>query len=141
MILGTRGVTGIQGVTGIRGVTGLWGMTGVANMTSAQDMATYIAFNAISGNSSSAIDSDIQATDALRAKVDELERLFFRKVVVPCPYCGQWGAAMCACKKCGGAIGMGEIPEISSKKEETNAQFLLRANEKVKDVKPGRAYC
>jgi hypothetical protein len=48
--------------------------------------------------------------DELKAKVKELENLFFRKVVSRCPACGQWGAAMCECKHCGHPIDMGEMP-------------------------------
>jgi hypothetical protein len=49
--------------------------------------------------------------DELKAKVKELESLFFRKVVSKCPACGQWGAAMCECKHCGHPIDMGEMPD------------------------------
>jgi hypothetical protein len=48
-------------------------------------------------------------TDTLEKKVKELEDLFFRKVIVKCSHCGQWGAAMCACKYCGSPIDMGEV--------------------------------
>ena len=48
--------------------------------------------------------------DRLEAKMKELESLFFRKVVVKCPACGQWGAALCECKYCGHPIDMGEMP-------------------------------
>lgn len=46
--------------------------------------------------------------DELQSQVKELFSMFFRKVVVQCPWCGQWGASMCACKYCGGAIGLGD---------------------------------
>lgn len=47
---------------------------------------------------------------SLKAKLANLEDLFFRKVVSKCPACGQWGAALCECKHCGHPVDLGEKP-------------------------------
>jgi hypothetical protein len=55
--------------------------------------------------------NDDSESKALKEKVNQLEALFFRKVVSKCPACGQWGAALCECKHCGHPIDMGEAPK------------------------------
>ena len=40
----------------------------------------------------------------LRKELNELKNLFFMKVVVKCPACGQYGAAGCECCHCGHPI-------------------------------------
>jgi ribosomal protein L32 len=44
------------------------------------------------------------ANDTIRRELEELKKLFFMKVVVKCPACGQYGAAGCECKYCGHPI-------------------------------------
>ena len=51
--------------------------------------------------------------DELEAKlVARLTALYAPpQVIIPCQYCGQWGALHCACPKCGGAIAS-KMPEL-----------------------------
>jgi hypothetical protein len=44
------------------------------------------------------------ASQELLEKIKRLEDLFFKKVVVKCKWCGQWGAGGCECRHCGQAI-------------------------------------
>lgn len=52
--------------------------------------------------------STIPELEVLQKKIAQLDALFFRKVVVKCEHCGQWGAAMSACKHCGAPIDLGK---------------------------------
>lgn len=70
----------------------------------------YSAGYATIGNPSISLDNGTDV-DELKEKLARLEALFFQKVVVKCPACGQWGAAMCECKYCGHPIDMGKIPD------------------------------
>jgi hypothetical protein len=108
----------IAGIAGVKGTVGIKGTPGIQMYPENTDDNYCYGQTFMTNSKNVNVFTDeswshpnwgtIAADDSLKKEVQELKDLFFRKVVVKCPACGQFGAALCECKYCGHPIDLGE---------------------------------